>query len=181
MPDAKTEALFPNLRDAINLLNSPLFHDFVALVAAFRTPGKDDDKAAFSAILKDAGLPEMADLVDPLYDLVLAIIGSLGTQEAKIFPMAGPEKFFGPKKSRFHPCIRIRAARQYAKENGGSIGAALLLIRQKITDEQIDGFALKAGVTVGAIGDGHILQWIVDHGPEIMAIIKLILAALMAA
>lgn len=184
--DPKVEALFPNIRNAIDLLRSPLFHDFIALVAAFQTPDKADDKAAFAQLLTDAGMPEMAGMVEPLYDLVMAIIASVNggkpkepeSEEIRLMAVS-PEGIFGSKKTRFHPCIRIRAARQYAKEAGISIAAAVKKLRG-ITDEQIDGFAVEAGVNVGAIGDGKILQWIIDHGPEIMAIIKLIIAALMA-
>lgn len=183
MPET-TEALFPNIRDALNLLKSPLFQDFMALVAAFQTEGKDDDKAAFKQLLIDAGQDNLAPYVDVLYDVVLAIIAAakgLTKEEESLDPQILTSGIFGGGKTRFFPCVRIRAARIYAREQDITIGAALKKINDKITDAQIEGFAAQTGVTVGAIGDGHILQFIVDHGPEIMAIIRLILMALMAA
>jgi len=176
----KVAALFPNIRSALDFLKSPLFHDFMALFAASQTPGKDDDKAAFKQLLIDGGMPDMADLVDPLYEIIVTLMNTLKSaapEEQQSIRVGG---FFGAKKSQFHPCIRIRAAREYAKENGVSIGSALVKVRT-ITDEQIDEFATQAGLNVGQIGDGKILQWIIDHGPQIMEIIRLILAALMAA
>lgn len=107
----------------------------------------------------------------------------------------------------FHPFLktiaRQRAAREYAETNKIGILKALRAVRN-VGDDEMNSFCAEAAMETGAImpdvaveagglahfgaiGDGHILKAIMDwlKSPEgqafISALIKLLLAALMAA
>ncbi len=190
---AQMEALFPNLRDAADFLKSPLFHHFIELVAAFRTESKDDDKAAFAALLIDAGMPEMAGMVEPLYDLVILLMSTFAKSTDPVVMMAGG----GLIHRLVIKKMQRDAAHDAAKETGKSFHECYSVANDVVTPAAMAAAMVACGVPpetfsmapkgegVGALFDGHIAKrikdWIATHPEQWAAIKKIVLALILAA
>lgn len=194
---ATTEAMFPNIRDAIDLLKSPLFHDFIALFAAFQTTDKADDKAAFEKLLTDAGYPEMAGLVEPLFDLITILSGQFtpnADNSDGLIRVGG----IGGHGIHWLAVVRMRhdAARDAAIQTGKSFRECYDAAQDTVTATAMASAMMTAGVPVeafsvaiedgkvGALFDGHIIQqiqdWIATHPEQWAAIKKIFLALILA-
>ncbi len=85
---AEVQGIFGDMKKAIDLIRSPVFKDVLAVIAAVQTPGLDDDKAAISKLLIDAGKPQAAELVGPLFDLITGLIDQFSTVK-ELLPDSG--------------------------------------------------------------------------------------------
>lgn len=61
----------------------------------------------------------------------------------------------------FYNLARVHAARAYQAHKGGSFVSAWQKIR-KISNADIDGASIQAGIPVGELGDGTLLKKIID-------------------
>lgn len=197
----KVGALFPNIRGAIDLIKSPIFHDLVDMVAALQTPGKEDDKAAFIAILKDAGMPEVAAYADPLFDFVIALL-AVKTSVAETGPIKLMASTAGPG-GRVHPfavfIARNETARDLMADKGYGYFKARSYAVQAVKSSTISEALAAAGAPVGCLAfdapdvaegntgamfDGHIIEqfnkW-KEANPETWAAIKKFILSLIMA
>lgn len=193
---AEMQGIFGDGKRAIELIRSPIFKDFVNLVAALSTPDKEDDKDAIKKLLIDANAPEMAALVDPFYDLVVALVGTFGGLKPQVgapegFKIAATVEAAAVAEVKtavkggliFRGLVRRNLAKELAAKTGMSVRNAAKLVDKHITDDHIGVAAAAAGFSASQIGDGGLIknffQWIYDHKDQILQVISALLPLLL--
>lgn len=139
--------------------------DIAAFVAD--TTNQIDD-AVFAELQLDV---DFAGLAASATNYVRGMLG-LSVGSPSIF--APPTVAAGPPKL-FLGLVRARLVAETMKAKGVSRAAARKIVAG-ITDSQILAVAETKGIGVGAIGDGKILQWLVTHGPELLALVMKLLS-----
>lgn len=83
----------------------------------------------------------------------------------------------GPPRHNFLFYMRVRGSlhRRLSRRLGADKADEALAAWGK---KEIDGVAFQAGLR-GKLGDGKILQWIIDHKDQIIAVIKIIFTIVM--
>jgi hypothetical protein len=168
--------------DVVTTVNAQLFvHDRLAEIAAFVAGTENQiDDAVFAEISLDVDFDTLTANTVIWARAWLGLGGGVrgtGTSTPSVMFAPRPMQADGRLPGLFLGIVRGRMATELAKKKGISRSDARTLVNAK-SDDEILRAAEAAGAPMGAIGDGTILNWLIAHGPDILALIMKILPLL---